>query len=286
MTAKARELRLSFPLSFAVGQNIDLGNFNSSSGALALTLRMLEVLRPLEAETAWDAHIGGDAFADADAYRRVLVAAREVFGRQGGATKLVVFEENGHTHNLRRALVHARMNIASSLFGDFMLMDTAANGLQVFGQNDNGWDQGQVFMTPDRVWLSPFGWSQSMLARHLREFTTPVGVTNLTSRELDVGAYVSAEGAVGLRVVNWGPSPVELSFRVAWKQTVPPAVEAEELTASSLEEVNPLEDPRRVSPRQMKPGSARLVSGVAEVRLPLSSYSFVTAALRPSVVVI
>jgi hypothetical protein len=25
--------------------------------------------------------------------------------------------------------------------GDFLLMNTAANGLQVFNQNDNGWDQ-------------------------------------------------------------------------------------------------------------------------------------------------
>ena len=27
------------------------------------------------------------------------------------------------------------------LGGDFLLMNTAANGLQVFNQNDNGWDQ-------------------------------------------------------------------------------------------------------------------------------------------------
>ena len=46
-------------------------------------------------------------------------------------TRMVVLEENGFTHNLQRALVHARMHIAGSYFGDFLQLDAAANGLQV-----------------------------------------------------------------------------------------------------------------------------------------------------------
>jgi hypothetical protein len=48
--------------------------------------------------------------------------------------------------------------------GDFVLTTCAANALQPYLQNDNGWDQGQVFFTPSQVWGMPTYYAQQMSA--------------------------------------------------------------------------------------------------------------------------
>merc|ERR1712039_1063809 len=131
------------------------------------------VLKPFGSNAVWDAHVSGDAFVDRTDLVQTLQLVQKSFAQHGSDVKLVIFEENGNTHNLQRALVHAGMHIVASYFGGFLLLDAAANGLQVFSQNDNTWDQGQIFMTPDKAWLSPFGWSQSMLSKHAAEFNIP-----------------------------------------------------------------------------------------------------------------
>lgn len=272
-------MRLPFSLRVAVGQNIDLNNFNPSHGLLNLTLRMLDVLKPFGANAAWDAHIGGDDFQDSDDFLKILQTAKQVFEGHGSETKMVVFEENGYTHNLQRALVHARMHVAGSYFGGFLLMDTAANGLQVFGQNDNGWDQGQVFMTPDKAWLSPFGWSQSMLSTHAHEFKRPLPVSEVP-KGLDIGAYLSDEGGIGLRVVNWSPSPMNLTVLLNVHPPTKPTLDVVVLTSGHLKDVNPPHDPLRVSPHKATDGKFRLHGDESALDLALPANSFSTVALR------
>lgn len=65
--------------------------------------------------------------------------------------KCTILEENGNLHNMQRALGHATILNTTRRMGDFLLTSCAANTLQPYLQNDNGWDQGQVFFTPDRV---------------------------------------------------------------------------------------------------------------------------------------
>ena len=50
-----------------------------------------------------------------------------------------MFEENGGRHDVSRALGHARQNNRFSAFGERFAIDTTANGIQVLGQNNNGW---------------------------------------------------------------------------------------------------------------------------------------------------
>ena len=52
----------------------------------------------------------------------------------------------------------------------------AANGLQVDGQNDNGWDQGLLFLNPSKVWLQPPGYVTRMVARHYLPRTADASV--------------------------------------------------------------------------------------------------------------
>ena len=114
-------------------------------------------------------------------------------------------EENGQHHDVSRALGHARnINRFSRLGGDVLALDTSANGLQVFGHNDNSWDQGQVFILPNQTWLSPLGYAQQMLAQSsnaTRVLATPNEAA--WNASLDVAALRSDDGATTVvRVVN------------------------------------------------------------------------------------
>ena len=44
---------------------------------------------------------------------------------------------------------------------------TSANCLQPDRQNDNGWNQGLLFLNPSQVWLQPPGYVTQMLSREL-----------------------------------------------------------------------------------------------------------------------
>lgn len=276
MKEKADALGLSFPLRIAVGQNIDSRNFVGEGRNV--TLAMVEGLKMFGEFAAWDAHIGGDNFADSDKFLQVLLAGQSLFSKNQSKMKMVVFEENGDTHGLQRALVHARMNIAASYHGDFFELDTAANGLQILGWNDNDWDQGQVFMTPDLVWLQPFGWSQWMLSQH-KEFTIPLKITNTTSQGLDVGAYLSAKGDLGLRAVNWQADSVNCTIKVSWKSETTPTLEAYELHSDGLQDVNP-PTTRRVEPKKVMRGQIVGDNEGFTIKFDFAPYSFVTMTLR------
>jgi len=272
MKQRAEDLKLPMP-QLVVGQNIET-QLNFEGEGRAITSAMLEVLKPYT--SAWDAHIGGDHFEDVDTFKKLLDVSSSFF-QHVGKTKMVVFEENGFRHDLLRALNHARFNLAASYQGDFLLMNTAANGLQVFNQNDNGWDQGQIMMTPDKVWLSPFGWSQSMLSKHMKDFDVPLKLKITDGKEkLEVGAYRSAKG-VGLRIVHWEGEEEEVTIQLRWHASNPVAT-AEILTANALDVVNPPADPELVKP-QAFPVQLHQAE-VLTLKLLLPGYAFVTVSVE------
>ena len=69
--------------------------------------------------------------------------------------RCAILEENGNTHDMARALAHAVMLNVVRRAGGFVPMDSPANALQPYKQNDNGWDQGQIFFSPSQVWMQP-----------------------------------------------------------------------------------------------------------------------------------
>jgi alpha-L-arabinofuranosidase len=134
----------------------------------------------------WDFHPWTD---DANAGQQVendLKQMKNLFGEWDANTtmKCAVFEENGNLHNMQRALGHATTLNAVRRMGDFVLTSCAANALQPYGQNDNGWDQGQIFFTPSQVWAMPPYYAQQMAAaNHL-----PLRVNVSRSVNLDITA--------------------------------------------------------------------------------------------------
>ena len=68
----------------------------------------------------------------------------------GANYQVVVFELNANNHSQRRALANALAINAIERDGRLPIT-TSANCLQPDGQNDNGWDQGLLFLNPPSV---------------------------------------------------------------------------------------------------------------------------------------
>lgn len=122
-----------------------------------------------------------------------------------------------------------------------------------------------------------------MLSLHSREFRVPVRFEYSGPKGLDIGAYASDNGAVGLRIVNWALGNVTLSVRLPWSLPTPPVLEAQELTSSNLTDVNYPWAPRHVAPQRFGRGFTWLGGGgFAAAQLPLAPRSLVTVSLRPT----
>ena len=173
----------------------------------AVTRKIVEQLNGKAA--LWDVHIGGDGLRDGDEADAVFSRMPQLLQQwaPGTALKACVLEENGGRHDLQRALGHAHILNTTQRHGDFVLMDCPANCLQPWLQNDNGWDQGQLFFTGSRVWGMPPYYAQQMAAaNHLP--CRVAGEVKSPADELDLTATRSEDGkTLVLKVVNIGAKP-------------------------------------------------------------------------------
>ena len=119
----------------------------------------------------WDLHPFFNTIEDVIKVRGIIREFMATIRRWNPKTTMraAVFEENGMRHDMSRALCHALMMEEIRAAGKDVLTSCPANAFQVWGQNDNGWDQGNVFMTPDKVWLAPCAWAQRMARDGHRE---------------------------------------------------------------------------------------------------------------------
>ena len=177
---------------------------------------------------------------------------------------MAIFEENGDEHGLRRALVHAGVLGICREQGEFLLTSCPANALQPYQQNENGWDQGQVFFTPDRVWLQPCAWAQQMASANHRDLLV-AGTSS--DPQVMVSATKSSDGrSLVLHLVNAAESarPVVLAFSddLKWKVTRVTTLTGDDPLAD-----NTPEDMMRVAPKDVTAEFARLQT------LPAYSYT-------------
>lgn len=183
---------------------------------------------------AWDLHVGGDDPRTGDEVDRDLTTMEQRFHHWDPATsmKAVIFEENGGRHDLQRALGHATALQASMRHGDFVLVDCPANCLQPMGQNDNGWDQGQIFFDPSRVWPMPPYHAQQMASTNYE----PLRVQSNVDGSPDLYA-IATRGVDGrtlvVSVVNVGSTAQATSIRISGFAGIRPKVETLTLFGSS-----------------------------------------------------
>jgi len=114
-------------------------------------------------------------------------------------------------------------------------------------QNDNGWDQGQLFFTSGRVWPMPPYHAQRMASsahlpcRVASTASSPGGDLDLTATRDEAGTTVV------LKVVNAGNQAHRASIAVDGVGPLDPKAEVETLSGE-LDARNPLEARARVRP--------------------------------------
>jgi alpha-L-arabinofuranosidase len=122
----------------------------------------------------------------------------------GAKHKVVCFELNANTHGQLRALANA-ISINTIRRDNRMPMVTSANALQPDGQNDNGWNQGLLFLDPSSVWPQPPLQAMRMHLRYDLPILLRCDVSSASN--LDVTATRSFDGkTLSLQIVNPGPT--------------------------------------------------------------------------------
>jgi hypothetical protein len=160
----------------------------------------------------------------------------------------VVFEYNAQNHAVRRALGNALATNTIERDGRLPIV-TSANCLQPDGQNDNGWDQGLLFLNPSQVWLQPPGYVTQMLARNRLPQLVSCEVTGEQSK-LDVVAKRSTDGKIlVLQLVNIGEKTVSPVIQIT--AFVPEkAIARATMLTGSLDAVNTADRPATVISKQ------------------------------------
>ena len=152
MDGKAQALGLN--LTFVVGFDAGIGGGQSCSQetvrqSKASIVELAGWAAQLGERAVWDCHTGGDSPADGAVTAGALIELRQILRDAGSDMRAAVLEENGGTHNMLRMLGHVTQNHALSRLGEFIVVNTVATGLQPLGRNSNGWDQGNIYFTPN-----------------------------------------------------------------------------------------------------------------------------------------
>ncbi|MFO1062323.1 MAG: alpha-L-arabinofuranosidase C-terminal domain-containing protein [Pirellulales bacterium] len=243
--------------------------------SLAAHKKILDLAAEHGREVWFDIHIWNHDLHDCDKYLAALPTYIDALQSLSPKAqfKVCVLEENSVNHRLRRSLAHARTLQGLMRLSERVPIVCAANCLQPDGQNDNGWDQGLLFLNPSRVWAQPPLWVSRMIADHhqpnLVALKTPDGVS-----ELDIAALVSDDRRrASLQIVN--SSDKEQSIRLDWKQNGK-ALRLTRVTriAGDLEMSNTAERPDRVVPWTQIPDADNAPRTDSEVMLSLPAYSF------------
>jgi alpha-L-arabinofuranosidase len=155
----------------------------------------------------WDYHPWTETPQQALKAEAEIAQMKVLFLKWNPDTKIrcAILEENGNTHDMTRALAHAVMLNVVRRAGGFIPLDSPANALQPYKQNDNGWDQGQIFFSPSQVWMQPPFYAQQMAATTHQPLLVECNGTNIS--DLDYTATRNEKGdTLVLHIVNYGSS--------------------------------------------------------------------------------
>ncbi|HEY2083383.1 MAG TPA: alpha-L-arabinofuranosidase C-terminal domain-containing protein, partial [Verrucomicrobiae bacterium] len=148
----------------------------------------------------------------------------------------------------KRALANARAINAIERDGR-LPVTTSANCLQPDGENDNGWDQGLLFLNPSQVWFQPPGYVTQMYSAAHQSQQVWSSVVD-TNSDLDVSAQSSADGkTLTLKIVNSNGSSKPAAIHLAGFSLMNPIAVVNVLSAS-LDAANTAQNPTSVKPIQ------------------------------------
>jgi alpha-L-arabinofuranosidase len=242
---------------FVYGQPItDPDNIKGTASGitnLSAHRKILDLAKRCGREVWFDIHIGTEhpgALGELAVVPTYVEALNKI--SNGAQHKVVIFELNSGNHAQRRALANAIAIGELQKLADKLPIVCSANCLQPDGQNDNGWDQGLLFLNPSQVWLQPPGYVARMISRSYQPINVPATVVsagkNKEEDKLKVSAARSEDGkTLVLRVVNAGDKPIAADLSLAGFAPAKPAARVEEL-AGAMDARNTAAEPRRIVP--------------------------------------
>jgi alpha-L-arabinofuranosidase len=249
-------------------------NFSGAPAIKSLTAhkKILDFARQHNREIWFDVHIGTEAPPAPHGVPGVR-SFIEQLGRlsPGVKSKVVVFEFNADNHALKRALANALAINQLERAGDQIAIACSANCLQPYQQNDNGWNQGLVFLTPPQVWPQPPYYVTQMVSRNYLPLC--VKADSQSPRDaLDVTACKSDDGkTLTLQVVN--AANASLPARIALEGFAPrhPIAHATLLTGD-WDGVNTSDHPDRIKPVETQ-WPHQFAAGSAAFTFPSRSFT-------------
>jgi hypothetical protein len=238
---------------FAYGEKItDPMQIKGAASRIPTLAAQREILRYTKehgGEVWFDVHVGTEGPRPDSSLAGAFSFADALEGLADGARfHVVIFEFNANNPSQRRALANALAMNAVERDGRFPIA-TSANCLQPDGQNDNGWNQGLLFLNPSQVWLQPPGYVTQMIARNYAPLAVKAEVQGGT-RDLDVSAKCDGQKTVlTLQVVNTSAAPIETAIRIEGFTPRSNLAEVSELSAP-LKSINTAAHPDEVKPVQ------------------------------------
>lgn len=163
----------------------------------------------------WDYHPWTETPQQAKDIEAEIAKMRQFFLEWNPQTSMrcAILEENGNTHDMARALAHAVMLNVVRRSAGFVPLDSPANALQPYKQNDNGWDQGQIFFSPSQVWMQPPFYAQQMAAKNHQPLLIKSSCSSNTN--LDYTATRNEAGdTIVLHIVNYGSTSRGLTLNL------------------------------------------------------------------------
>ncbi len=236
--------------------------------------KILQLAREHNREVWFDVHVGTDgprpdgslqgAISFVDALASIAEGARH---------RVVVFELNANNPTQRRALANAIAIQTIARDGRIPIV-TSANCLQPDGQNDNGWNQGLLFLNPTRTWLQPPGHVTRMFSRHYQPRLVATELSGSTD-DLDICATLSDDNSrLVIQIVSLSAEKTVLDLELGGFEPKQPNARLEVL-AAPLGAANSADNPARVQPVQSN-RPHQLNQGRTHLDIPPHSISVVT----------
>jgi hypothetical protein len=235
--------------------------------------RILKFAKQHDGEVWFDVHVNTD---HPEPVNRTLDGMRSFDDAlakiaDGAKFKVVVFEFNSGNHAQKRALANAQAINVIERDGRVPIV-CVANCLQCDHQNDNGWDQGLLFLDPSHVWLQPPGYLTQMLSTSYQPQLVQCDVTGGAAK-LDANAKTDGKTLV-LQVVNSeekaAGAQLHVGGFVAGKDVAKVLV-----LAGPLEAANAASGPAAIAPKQIE-WKHELKNGNAAYVFPAHSITVIT----------
>jgi|GEM_PF-1345178 len=187
-----------------------------------------------------------------------------------GDFALPVFELNSSLHNTSRALGNAVAITTMAQHSDIFPIICSANALQVDGHNDNGWDQGLVFMNNDTAWLEPPAYVTQMANSIEFSDIIPAKLNKVVDGIDFYNAVKSADGkSIAVSMVNSSDTANTITLNLKNFTGNANNVTITSLSSDALSDVNGPEG--SIRPQTIETQNA-VVDGKVEISVPKYSY--------------